>query len=230
METVFLLISQVECSKKATCLHLNVSITQKIENLGFHRTLNWLVESHNLDAATWLNNTCKLALRLDVGQGMFVNPDQVDDLQRLGKLDALIDGSVDVEAPAHLATRHTVFIYLNQTDILTQTTIKLPIHLRYQRPLLGGHGKVILSKPALLVHCSETNNVICGKDVVVSAPKSSKELNEIQLWKNLTYKAHFDEMELLVPIGNLDDYGVVAVVSCILGCAGCIYLLSLMRQ
>lgn len=51
------------------------------------------------------------------------------------------------------------------------------------------HGKVILSKPALLVHCSETNNVICGKDVLVSAPKSSKELNEIQLWKNLTYKA-----------------------------------------
>lgn len=33
-----------------------------------------------------------------------------------------------------------------------------------------------------------------------------------------------------MPIGNLDDYGVVAVVSCILGCVGCIYLLSLMRQ
>lgn len=114
---------------------------------------------------------------------------------------------MDVEAPAHLSTGHTVFIYLNQTDILTQTTIKLPIHLRYQRPLLGGwdsvtvslicmqyvcffrHGKVILSKPALLVHCPETNSVICGTGAEVSAPKSSKELAETKLWKNLTYKA-----------------------------------------
>lgn len=51
------------------------------------------------------------------------------------------------------------------------------------------HGKVTLSKPALLVHCLETNNVICGTDAVVSAPKSSKEPDEILLWKNLTYKA-----------------------------------------
>jgi len=90
---------------------------------------------------------------------------------------------------------------------------------------MGGHGKVILNTPLLLVHCPK--EVICGNHKTVSAPINSKEAETFTVWKNISYKAHFDEVELLVPIGNLDHYPFVVVISCILGCAGCIYILSL---
>ncbi|CAG9773973.1 unnamed protein product [Ceutorhynchus assimilis] len=211
----------INCSEK-DCINLDVTITQKIENLGFHRDLNWLVETQNLDPKT---SACSVALKLNIGQGMFVNPDQVDDLRRLKKLDAIIDGIVDIEAPAHEATKHTVYIFLNGTQLLDKIALKLPIHLRYQRSLIGGHGKVILNKPWLLVRCP--NSIICGKDRKVSAPISSKEAESFVVWKNISYKAQFDEMELLVPVGNLNDYAYVAIITCILGCAGCVYILSL---
>lgn len=86
---------------------------------------------------------------------MFVNPDQADDLKRLGKvvlvdivkfsqmqtfqLNIWINGTVDVEAAAHQATGHIVYIFLTSSDVLMQSiNIKLPIHLRYQRSLMGG--------------------------------------------------------------------------------------------
>ncbi|XP_066262278.1 phosphatidylinositol-glycan biosynthesis class X protein [Euwallacea similis] len=225
-------LKEVQSAKQERdCIPLDVTITQKIDHLGFHRDLNWLIETNNLNLVEWLNSSCSIALRLDVGRGFFVNPDQAEDLKRLGKLDILIDGSVDVEAIAHQATGHIVYIFLNnKSQISGRISVKLPIHLRYQRPLMGGHGKVLLTKPSFLVKCPESNNIICGLDKRVFAPKSSEEFNNIQTWKNVSYKADFEEMELLVPVGNLDDYGYVAVVSCILGCVGCIYILSLIKE
>ncbi|XP_050298554.1 uncharacterized protein LOC126737621 [Anthonomus grandis grandis] len=208
------------------CIKLDVSITQKVENLGFHRDVHWLIKTNDLNKEKWLNSSCNAALRLDVGSGMYVNPDQAEDLKRLGKINIVVDGFVDVEAPAHEATKHTVYIFLNKSELLDKIIIKLPIHLRYHRSLMGGHAKVKLTRPLFLISCLE-NNIICGKGKKVTAPTSAEEPGVPKVWKNITYKADFEEPELLVPIGNLDDYPCVAIISCILGCAGCIYILSL---
>lgn len=215
---------------KNECIKFDASLTQKIEHLGFHRDINWLIESENLDKNAWVNSTCTVALMLTISPEMFVNPDQADDLKRLRKLDILVDGSIDVEVPAHEATKHTVYIYLNNSQMTTNVSLKLPIHLRYQRSLMGGFGKVPLNKPSLLVYCPQSNQIICGKDLKVNAPTSTKNPESVRVWKNVTYKANFDEMELLVPIGDLDHYPCVATLSCILGCVGCIYILSLLSN
>lgn len=215
---------------KKDCIKFNVSITQKIEHLGFHRDINWFIETENLDRKAWMNSSCSAALMLEVAPGMFVNPDQADDLRRLGKLDIFIDGTVDIEVPAHEAIKHTVYIYLNNSQLSTKLSVKLPIHLRYQRSLMGGHAKVPLNKPSLLIHCPHSNQIICGRDQKINAPVSSKDFETLWVWKNVTYKANFDEMELLVPIGNLEHYPYVATISCILGCVGCIYILSLLSN
>lgn len=215
---------------KKDCIPFNTSITQNIENLGFHRDVNWLIEVDNLNKNEWLNSLCTVALMLEISPEMFVNPDQADDLRRLGKLDIHIDGSVDVEAPAHEATRHVVYIYFKNSEIAEKISVTLPIHLRYQRSLMGGHGKVPLNKPSLLVHCPQSKATVCGNYNKVSAPSHTKNLQTLQIWKNVSYKANFDEMELLVPLGNLMHYPYVATISCILGCIGCIYILSLLSN
>ncbi|KAL1498213.1 hypothetical protein ABEB36_009048 [Hypothenemus hampei] len=213
---------------KNECIKLDLSIIQKIENLGFHRNLNWFVEAQTLDDKKWLNASCHTALKFNTGRALFVNPDQIDDLMRQEKLNVFIDGPVDVEAAAHQAKGNTIYIYLNSTAISKGISVKLPIHLRYQRSLMGGNGKVILTKPEFLVYCTDTSYKICGENQKVLAPPSVEDFQKIWAWKKLSYKAHFEETDLLVPVGNLDDYGYVAIITCILGCAGCIYILSVM--
>ncbi|KAG5882663.1 hypothetical protein JTB14_024472 [Gonioctena quinquepunctata] len=149
---------------------------------------------------------CKFVLRQDVPNGMFVNPDEIAELIRKRKLSSYVHGSIDIEAPAHEAKDHIVYIYLNSTGI-ERTSIVLPIHLRYQR-----------------IWCSGSLNKVCGRELKIEAPCDESNQN-VCIWKNLTYQALFDEVELFVPVGDLDDYLVVSLVTLFLGCAGCIYIL-----
>lgn len=48
-----------------------------------------------------------------------------------------IDGTVNVEVPAHEAEGHTVYIYLKD-DKFEKASIGLPVHLRYQRGQITG--------------------------------------------------------------------------------------------
>ncbi|KYB27910.1 Phosphatidylinositol-glycan biosynthesis class X protein-like Protein [Tribolium castaneum] len=208
---IILLLISPNSSKDSPCQSLNVSLTQKIDNEGFHRELKWLLER----GPTSLQ--CKLAIRLDVGPEMYLNPDQIADLNRLGHLSVLIVGDVDVEAPAHLSKGHITYIYV--PPFAERVSLNVPFHLRYQRAQIsGGYGKVIVNKPSVLAlspqseikaPCDISNGVLCS-------------------WRNVSYQALFDEVELLVPVGDLDDYPLVSIVTLLLGCAGCIYTLSVL--
>ncbi|RZC41551.1 PIG-X domain containing protein [Asbolus verrucosus] len=213
-----ILTTAIEATKLRTdakCKILNVSLTQKIDNEGFHRELNWLLE-RGADSLQ-----CKLAIKLDVGEEMFINPDQIADLNRMGLLSVVIDGDVDVEVPSHLATKHTAYIFV--PPFLNKVSLKLPFHLRYQRAQIsGGYGKVVVNKPDILAICPKP----CGK-TELRAPCDMT--NRVKCaWNNVSYEALFDETELLVPVGDLDDYPLVSIVTLLLGCAGCIYTLSVL--
>nr|CAH7760249.1 unnamed protein product [Callosobruchus chinensis] len=158
---------------------------------------------------------------------MFVNPDELAELNRTQKLQILLDGNVDTEAPAHEASEHTVYIYLNGHNI-ERLSVKIPVHLRYQRgQITGGYGKVPLSKPSLLVWCPKQLSIVCGRGLKVEAP-CDETFSKICIWKNQTYQALFDDVELFVPVGDLDDYPLVSIVTLLLGCAGCVYILSIL--
>lgn len=186
-----------------------------MDNEGFHRELKWLLER----GPTSLQ--CKLLIRLDVSPEMFLNPDQIADLNRLGQLSVLIDGEVDVEAPAHLATGHIAYIFVPPFE--EKVSLNIPFHLRYQRAQISGrYGKVIVNKPSILALCPQS----CSRSEV----KAPCDLTNRVLcdWNNVTYQALFDEVELFVPVGDLDDYPLVSIVTLLLGCAGCIYTLSVL--
>ncbi|KAF7280590.1 hypothetical protein GWI33_005717 [Rhynchophorus ferrugineus] len=211
------------------CTDLNIAIYQKIERLGFHREINWLIEPHYIDYELWDESSCQLALMLDVLPEMYVDPDQIDDLRRLRKLNAIINGDVNIELPAHQALKHKVYIYLNHSNSNDKLIVTLPIHLRYQKSHFGGFGKAYLNKVNLLVTCIKSTYNICNTVTTIIGPKNLNEM-ETAPWSNISYISDFDVVELLVPIGDLNHYPLVAIVTCVLGCVGCIYLLSIITN
>ncbi|XP_019869419.1 phosphatidylinositol-glycan biosynthesis class X protein [Aethina tumida] len=211
------------------CFQPNTYITQKISNEGFHREINWLIEISEPPVEEWVKSSCNVALRLDVPNGMYVNPDEAFNLNETEYFSIRVIGKVDVEVPSHEGKEHKVMIYLNNSFI-NRVQINLPIHLRYQRSqITGGYGKVYLQKPSLLVWCPDSLNKICQKGLKVDAPCyhfGSKRC----VWKNITYDALFEDADLFVPIGDLDHYPIVSIVTLLLGCAGSIYVLSILSM
>ncbi|XP_044254704.1 phosphatidylinositol-glycan biosynthesis class X protein-like [Tribolium madens] len=212
---ILLLIAPTSSAKESKFQNLNISLTQKVDNEGFHRELKWLLER----GPTTFD--CKLAIQLNVGPEMYLNPDQIADLNRLRHLSVLIDGEVDIETPAHLSTRHIAYIYVPPFE--ERVSLNIPFHLRYQRAQIsGGYGKVIVNKPSVLALCPQS----CARSEVKAPCDISNRI--LCKWNNVSYQALFDEVELLVPVGDLDDYPLVSIVTLLLGCAGCIYTLSVL--
>ncbi|XP_060521756.1 uncharacterized protein LOC132699196 [Cylas formicarius] len=205
------------------CLKLDFSVTQDIQGYGFHRVAKWLIEA-SLNKEQWVKSLCEIIFHLNLPPPLFVNPDEVADLKRLNKLDVVIDGAVDIEVPAHKATEHNVYVFFNNSQI-EKLPLSLPIHLRYQRAqITGGFAKVSFPKPSLLTWCPKSQHKICGKEV--KAPVLH--MTSTKIWYNISYKALFDDIELYVPVGDLDHYPIVAISTLLLGCAGCIYILSIL--
>lgn len=218
---LLLYICDTLCSDE--CIKLQLSISQKIANEGFHREINWLIESYFEESSHF---NCNVSLQLEVPPEMFVNPDQISDLMRANQIVAFIEGIVNIETPTHESEGHTVYVFLPER--IEKVLVQLPIHLRYQRAVIaGGFGKVNLPRPSLLVYCPQNTLQICGEHEKVKAPCDAVG-NDLCTWDNVTYQALFDEVQLFVPIGDLDDYPIVAVVTLLLGCAGSIYVLSLL--
>ncbi|CAH1154732.1 unnamed protein product [Phaedon cochleariae] len=221
---IFFSFHCVHCDE---CTKLDISITQKVEHEGFHRNILWLIESTHTPEQKWFQSDCKFSIKQDIPNGMFVNPDEIADLNRTGELISYIDGIVDVEAPAHESQEHIIYVFLNQSDI-ERASITLPVHMRYQRSqITGGYGKVLLRKPSLLMLCSESSKRACVRGLKVEAP-CDETAHKVCIWKNFSYQALFDEVELYVPVGDLDDYPLVSIVTLLLGCTGCIYILSVL--
>lgn len=50
------------------------------------RELRWLIESTPSSKTLWIDANCQLSLQLQVSNGMYVNPDEVAELNRTGKV------------------------------------------------------------------------------------------------------------------------------------------------
>lgn len=208
------------------CLRPDALITQTIENEGFHRDIKYLIEFSSNNVNILFSAHCKVALRQDIPLGLFVNPDQIADLVRVKKLLAYIDGNVNVETPMHHSEQHSTYIY-SINDTFSRISLELPIHLRYQRAqITGGFGKVELPKPSLLVHCPE-GAILCGSSQKVEAPCDYTGAKSC-MWSNVSYKAITNDIEMMVPVGDLDHYPIVSIVTFLVACAGCIYILSVL--
>ncbi|XP_055920707.1 uncharacterized protein LOC129952239 [Eupeodes corollae] len=133
------------CFSKINCDMMPI-IRVEMNNAGFHRDLQYTIEFDYPLAG----KDCELYLEQKLPAAVYVNVDQLDDLKRLKKLDAIYPKFVDVELPTEKAKEYTVL--LHGAPKITEN-LKLPIHFRYHSPGDTSFVNVEISTPEVFMRC-----------------------------------------------------------------------------
>lgn len=110
----------------------------KINYILFYRIIKWYIHIVNTDLKISNVRKSQVALQLNVPNTLFVNSDELADLQRQQKLSSLILGDVNIETIAEESRQHVVYLFLNDFDNDGKMTVKLPIHVRYHKAQENG--------------------------------------------------------------------------------------------
>lgn len=225
IQIALFIVCGVQCNE--VC-EIHATIIRRIENEGFHRDIHSLVEIVTGSSTPW--GDCMMILEESMPSGLYVNPDQLADLRRFGHVQACPIGIVDVEAPQKDSVPHSVHVYssLNRTENLLSASLTLPFHVRYHSPIPhGGYSTVQLGAPSLLLHCENDLQCVHGKRVHAPCGPCSRELCQ---WVSLVYKTNSPTISLHVPVGNSSHYALVIIVTLLVTCGGCIYILSAIAE
>ncbi|XP_034241345.1 uncharacterized protein LOC117645346 [Thrips palmi] len=208
---------------------LHATIVRQVEREGFHRDLGSLVELVAQNPLEWQN--CTVALQETIPSGLYVNQDQLLDLERQGILTACPETFVDVEAAQWQSESFNVLVYSSlQTALnLLYAHIRMPIHLRYHAPTeTGGYAGVYIPPPKLFIRCS--NEITCGnKDSYFSAPCDGCTGSSCS-WLPLQFNTNTPQqgLRVMVPVGNKSLLPVVNAVTFLVTGGGCLYILSIL--
>ncbi|XP_069689798.1 phosphatidylinositol-glycan biosynthesis class X protein isoform X2 [Periplaneta americana] len=151
-------------------------------------------------------------------------------LMEMNMVQACPVGDIDIESPAKDSRPHSVHVYspLNRTENLLSASLTLPFHVRYLSPVAhGGYVTVELGAPSLLLHCQR--DFQCVQEKRVRAPCGPCSQDKC-LWVNLSYKTNSPSISLHVPVGNTSHHGLVLIVTLLVTCGGCVYILSAMAE
>ncbi|XP_049804037.1 phosphatidylinositol-glycan biosynthesis class X protein-like [Schistocerca nitens] len=226
-----ILLLQFKCLYCVEDCDVHATITRRIENDGFHRDLHSLVEIVVDHADLWIN--CSVILEEKIPAALYVNPDQLQELQRFKQLSscAAVMGAVNIELPEAIATEHTVIAYspLQCTQNLLSAKLSLPVHARYRAPIPGGgHVEGHLNSPRLFLHCLEDTclranaqaaaNFSCQPCVEFTGKNCS--------WFSLPYETNSVTMNIRIPVGNSDLRAIVVIVTLTITWTATVYVLS----
>ncbi|KAG8322842.1 hypothetical protein J6590_015831 [Homalodisca vitripennis] len=228
---------------------------------------------------------CFLALRETLPSGLYVSPDQLEDLARLGqlpsskdiqdgvleppsagvhgtatlekwkafavptfgrerervlavtrgfsrnlrtKVQACANTSVDVEAPEPVSSNLSVLIYsgLERAENLLSAKLVLPVHARYHAPSEdGGYRPITVGTPELFLRCA--GNLQCPELASLTLPCYTCS-EELCTWTQIPYKTNAENLNMLVPVGNMQHYYLVTFLTFTITTGGAVYILLVM--
>uniref|UniRef100_A0A1B6KZA0 Phosphatidylinositol-glycan biosynthesis class X protein n=1 Tax=Graphocephala atropunctata TaxID=36148 RepID=A0A1B6KZA0_9HEMI len=205
----------------------HVTIIRQLENDGFHREIHSLVELVGGYAIVQRQH-CFLALRETLPSGLYVSPDQLEDLARLGQVQACANTTVDVEAPEPVSSNLSVLIYsgLERAENLLSARLVLPVHARYHAPTEdGGYRPITVTVPELFLRCAGPLNCPDLTSLTLPCYTCSEDLCT---WTQIPYKTNAESLNMLVPVGNMQHYYLVTFLTFTITTGGAIYILSVM--
>ncbi|XP_036331719.1 uncharacterized protein LOC118743259 [Rhagoletis pomonella] len=147
-------------------------VGMQLGGTGMHRELFYLVQFAN----SLSDKKCEYILEQQLPAGVYISVDQLDDLKRLMKLNAIYPPFVDIELSTEKSKSFTVL--LKGTPQPTDN-IKLPIHYRYHAPSKN-HNKfatVEIPIPKLYIKC-DTYESESIEELLETASKYKFCLNE----------------------------------------------------
>ncbi|KAM3962610.1 phosphatidylinositol glycan anchor biosynthesis class X [Aphomia sociella] len=209
----------------------NVKLEQIIHNEGFHRNITYsVIFHHEQNANKGLYKDCIIGLEQTLPAGVYTSPDELGDLRRTNRLNAIPRNRVNIELPAEISEPSAVYIMDVVRD--NRAYLWLPVHARYHQAVPGGGtARNEIVAPKLFLRCPDQRLNSCNKDISASTSflcnGSSKEKCT---WKVIPYTVMSDTLIWDVPVGDTDQYYVVAAGTAIVILIGSLYLLKTIHE
>ncbi|CAH2048256.1 unnamed protein product, partial [Iphiclides podalirius] len=210
--------------------NFNIKIKQSLKNEGFHRNITYgIVFEHENDDERWVYEDCLVGLSQELPSGVFANPDELSDLKRNNKLNAITKKPVNVELPTELSSPNIVYITGKVTE--GRVNLWLPVHARYHQAVAGGgSARNLIEPPKLFLHCPDGRLEVCGMKKAHFALRCSGSSNEKCNWKNMPFTMMTDILIWEVPVGNKDHFNFVAIGTATVLVSGSLYLLKTIHK
>lgn len=165
---------------------------------------------------------CDLLLVQDIPSSVYVDNDQLFNLNKLNKLKSYVNSNVDVEQPTAKASPFKVFIF---DQVRKTINITLPVHFRYHEPSDKKFNRVEIESPKVfLSNCHQR-----GKTVQLPCVNSSDVLDVVEV--NAVSHCQWVETEVapitlsfLIPVGNIQSYAFVLPVTIFISWIACLFL------
>ncbi|XP_017753649.1 PREDICTED: LOW QUALITY PROTEIN: uncharacterized protein LOC108546195 [Eufriesea mexicana] len=190
------------------CEELDARISLEVEGTGFHRDLIYQIR---IDPFV---EKCYIAIYLQLPSALYVNVNELIHLRRLGVTTACSVGETDIELFTEKAGIQNVTICSHLTSI--ESTLKLPIHQRYQYANENNrYINITLPKPKLLLGCKERIKEYRVSKIDLCSPC----VEIIPKWREIPYIMVNDKnIENLwtTPVGEASMLRVVTYITLIL--------------
>lgn len=221
---IFLLFSSYVCLSDA---QFSVHIEQNLRWDGFHRNMTYditfILFSNEELPSKWPYPDCVIGLHQPLPAGIYANPDELNDLRRSHRLNA-ITKKTNIELPAEQSEPNMVYVVKKTATGKIRTWI--PLHARYHRAVrFGGYVLNEIEAPKLFMRCPDEKldnfkepltpaKILCTGD--------SKKCN----WKEVpVFMNNKMPIKWHVPVGDLNHYYPVAVVTAAAVVIGSVFLI-----
>lgn len=135
---------------------------------------------------------------LELPPSLYTNINELNDLSRLGVTTACSTGETNVELFMENAKSQAVTICSLLVD--TQSTLKFPIHQRYQYPSENNtYMTITLPKPKLLLGCKERIKELRVSKIDLCSPC----VEIVPKWREILYIMDTEDVVWAIPVGNL---------------------------
>ncbi|KAG6456384.1 uncharacterized protein LOC115447490 [Manduca sexta] len=223
---VFLFISRYS----ASACNFSVKIEQGLRNEGFHRNMTYTIIFDNSEDYEGLHRECILALEQTLPSGIYANPDELGDLRRIDRLNAIPKKRINIELPAEYSEPSGVFIISKVTT--DKVEVWVPVHARYHMAAVnGGTFRNDIAPPKLYLRCPDQRLEACNMPVSPSAMYLCNGHSVAKCnWKEIPFTMMTDTLIWLVPVGNLNHFHLVAISTTVVVVVGSLYLLKSIHQ
>jgi GPI mannosyltransferase 1 subunit X len=154
---------------------------------------------------------------------VYVDNDQLSNLNKLDKLKTFVESYIDVEQPTAKAAPFKVFIF---NQVKKSLNITLPIHFRYHEPSDKKFNRVEIDSPKVfLSNCHQKGRVVS----MLPCANNSEITDFVDI--NLVSYCPWIETEIapitlsfLIPVGNIQSYTFVLPVTIFISWIACLFL------
>ena len=191
MKGTDILLKQIQCcniGKSLNILYFYISINlariecedfvvpnDKIYEYSFYRDL--FTEIEIMLTTSIIPPVCTLVIEETMPRGMYVDPDQLRDLQESTGFFTFVPTRVDIEKPEFESESFRVFIFrkLQIQENLRITSVKLPVHLRYHKPAINTDTKPSSSAPSAIIKLQNPRLLLSceGENIAAHCPEKA---------------------------------------------------------